>query len=178
GGVVNLPSCSRRGARASGRGGGKSRFTNHESRTPGMSRKGLTGLSAQIKERLIQQALERRMRQVEARSVPLRTEATAGETPEQFYRFDLHPGYQQLRIMAEAAARLGVPSPYFKVHEGRAGVTTRIEGREYLNYASYNYLGLSGSPEVNQAAKDAIDRYGTSVSASRLVAGERGIHRE
>lgn len=143
-----------------------------------MSRKGLTGLSAQIKERLIQQALERRMRQVEARSVPLRTEAKAGETPEQFYRFDLHPGYQQLRIMAEAAARLGVPSPYFKVHEGRAGVTTRIEGREYLNYASYNYLGLSGSPEVNQAAKDAIDRYGTSVSASRLVAGERGIHRE
>src|SRR5205085_12585747 len=47
-----------------------------------------------------------------------------------------------------------------------------------INFASYNYLGLNGHPEVNAAAKAAIDRYGTSVSASRLVAGERAIHRE
>jgi len=46
------------------------------------------------------------------------------------------------------------------------------------DYASYNYLDLSGDADVAQAAKDAIDRYGTSVSASRLVSGERPIHRE
>jgi 8-amino-7-oxononanoate synthase len=39
-------------------------------------------------------------------------------------------------------------------------------------------LGLAGHPSVDQAAKDAIDRYGTSASASRLVAGERPIQRE
>jgi len=63
------------------------------------------------------------------------------------------------------------------VHEGSAAASTRIGGERYLNFSSYNYLGLSGDPVVAQAAKDAIDRYGTSVSASRLVSGERPIHR-
>jgi 8-amino-7-oxononanoate synthase len=53
-----------------------------------------------------------------------------------------------------------------------------IGGKSYINFSSYNYLGLSGDARVNQAAKDAIDRYGTSASASRLVAGERPIQRE
>jgi 8-amino-7-oxononanoate synthase len=47
-----------------------------------------------------------------------------------------------------------------------------------LNFASYNYLGMSGHPKVVEAAKQAIDTYGTSVSASRLVSGERPLHRE
>src|SRR5690606_28866007 len=55
--------------------------------------------------------------------------------------------------------------------------TTVIDGREYINFANYNYLGLTGHPAVNQAAKDAVDRYGTSASASRLVAGERPVQR-
>lgn len=59
-----------------------------------------------------------------------------------------------------------------------AGSRTRIADREYVNYSSYNYLALSGEPAVNTAAKQAIDRYGTSVSASRPVSGERPIHRE
>ena len=47
------------------------------------------------------------------------------------------------------------------------------EGRELINYASYDYLGLNQEPAVAEAAKAAIDELGTSVSASRLVAGER-----
>ncbi|HVW35674.1 MAG TPA: aminotransferase class I/II-fold pyridoxal phosphate-dependent enzyme, partial [Pirellulales bacterium] len=47
-----------------------------------------------------------------------------------------------------------------------------------INFSSYNYIGMSGEPFVSQAAKDAIDRYGTSVSASRLVSGEKPLHRE
>jgi 8-amino-7-oxononanoate synthase len=47
----------------------------------------------------------------------------------------------------------------------------------YHNFASYNYLGLSGHPRVTAAAQEAIARWGTSVSASRLVAGERAVHR-
>ena len=42
-----------------------------------------------------------------------------------------------------------------------------------INFSSYNYLGMSGDPAVAQAAKEAIDRYGTSVSASRLVSGQK-----
>jgi 8-amino-7-oxononanoate synthase len=53
-----------------------------------------------------------------------------------------------------------------------------IDGRELINFSSYNYVGMSGDPRVTQAAKDAIDRFGTSVSASRLVSGEKTVHRE
>jgi 8-amino-7-oxononanoate synthase len=146
-----------------------------------MARKGLPGLTAQIKDRLIQQALERRLRQAEqgkGMTAPTRSPSGSTDTPEQHYRFDLHPGYQQIRIISEGAHRLGIDSPFFKLHEGIAGATTRIDGREYVNYASYNYLALSGHPEVAAAARQAIDQYGTSVSASRLVSGERPVHRE
>jgi 8-amino-7-oxononanoate synthase len=64
------------------------------------------------------------------------------------------------------------------VHDGVAGRVSEIGGKPYLNFASYNYLGLCGHPEVNAAAKAAIDKYGTSVSASRPVSGERALHRE
>jgi 8-amino-7-oxononanoate synthase len=111
-------------------------------------------------------------------TAPARSPSGSTDTPEQHYRFDLHPGYQQIRIISEGAHRLGIDSPFFKLHEGIAGATTRIDGREYINYASYNYLALSGHPEVAAAARQAIDQYGTSVSASRLVSGERPVHRE
>jgi len=97
---------------------------------------------------------------------------------EVFTRFDRHPGYQEMLIPMVAAERLRVRNPFFKTHDGVAGAVTRIEGREYFNFSSYNYLGLAGHPAINKAAKDAIDRYGTSASASRLVSGERPIHRE
>jgi 8-amino-7-oxononanoate synthase len=139
------------------------------------------GITAQIKDKLIHKALERRLRQAERESSDeASTRSPLGEIniPEQHYRFHLHPGYHQIRIINDGAARLGISSPFFKLHEGTAGATTHIGGREYINYASYNYLALSGHPEIAAAAKTAIDCYGTSVSASRLVSGERPIHRE
>ena len=72
--------------------------------------------------------------------------------------------------------QLGLGNLYFQVHEGTARNKSIVDGVEMLNFSSYNYLGFSGHPEVIAAAKDAIDRYGTSVSASRLVSGERPIH--
>lgn len=86
--------------------------------------------------------------------------------------------YDQFRIVRSAAELLGISDPYFRVHDGIAGAETSIEGQKYINFSSYNYLGLNGHPEVGAAAKDAIDRFGTSVSASRLVSGERPPHRE
>jgi 8-amino-7-oxononanoate synthase len=144
-----------------------------------MSRKGLHGLTAQIKDTLILQALERRLKQSErSDSIAESMDQDGDAVPEKFYRFHLHPGYQQLRIMNDGAARLGITNPFFKLHEGTAGASTRIDGKEYINFASYNYLNLCGHPAVSDAAKEAIDRYGTSVSASRPVSGERPIHRE
>ncbi len=86
--------------------------------------------------------------------------------------------FDQIRAMRAASALLGVPDPYFQSHAGLAGAWTEIDGRRCANFSSYDYLGLNGDPRVAAAAKAAIDRYGVSVSASRLVAGERDLHRE
>lgn len=82
-----------------------------------------------------------------------------------------------LAMIQRAGDALGIANPYFRVHEGIAGATSTIDGRAFDNFVSYNYLGLNGDPRVAAAAKEAIDRYGTSVSASRIVSGERPIHR-
>jgi len=150
------------------------------------SRRPLHGLSAVLKERLIQESLQRRLRKNEQERqssaepgvAPAMVRRREDPVPESWCRFDQHPGYQQLRILHEGAAKLGIGNPYFRPHEGVAGATTVIDGKNFVNYSSYNYLGLAGHPDVNAAAKAAIDRYGTSSSASRLVSGERPIHRE
>ena len=100
------------------------------------------------------------------------------DIPEAFYNFEKFPGYlallQQGRVMEENDIR----NPYFNCHEDVSNNTLRIDGKEYINYSGYNYLGLSGDKDVEQAAIDAIQQYGTSVSASRIASGEISLHRE
>jgi 8-amino-7-oxononanoate synthase len=73
---------------------------------------------------------------------------------------------------------LGLPNPYFVVHDGAFGATTHVEGIELVNFSGTNYLGLATDPDVIVAAQQAIARYGTSVSASRIASGERPLHGE
>ena len=87
-------------------------------------------------------------------------------------------GSKEIRMIREAAEFLGIADPFFRVHDGVAGAETIIAGKRYANFASYNYVGLNGHPEIAVAAKAAIDRWGTSVSASRPVSGERTVHRD
>ena len=64
------------------------------------------------------------------------------------------------------------------MHEGIAGAETVIGNRPYLNFASYNYIGLNVDPRIAAAVAAAVERYGTTVGASRPVSGERPVHRE
>jgi 8-amino-7-oxononanoate synthase len=134
----------------------------------------LFGLSAQAKARLIEKlysaSLGRGRTQRQAEMVDLASFAL---------RLDVSQleGFEEIRMLREAAKFLGIADPFFRVHDGIAGAETIIDGRPYINFASYDYLGLNGHPAIVEAAKAAIDRYGTSVSASRPVSGERLIHR-
>ena len=83
-----------------------------------------------------------------------------------------------LNVLRKAGEALGIDNPYFQSHAGIAGARTVIGNTEYDNFVSYNYLGLNGDPRISGAAKAAIDQWGTSVSASRVVSGERAVHRE
>lgn len=69
-------------------------------------------------------------------------------------------------------------NPYFIPHDSVIRDTSVIGGREMINLGSYNYLGMSGNPETMQAAIDAVNKYGTSASGSRTLAGEKTIYQE
>lgn len=58
------------------------------------------------------------------------------------------------------------------------GPTGTIDGRPVVSFASNDYLGLSVHPKVVAAAHDALDRWGTGATASRLVVGTRPCHAE
>jgi len=137
----------------------------------------LFGLSADAKARLLQKlASVASARPLATPARPSDMAANGGGSG----RLDVAEleSYREIRLIEEAAEYLGIADPFFRVHEGVAGAETLIGNRSYLNFASYNYIGLNGDPRIAAAAKAAIDRYGTSVSASRPVSGERPIHRE
>lgn len=64
------------------------------------------------------------------------------------------------------------------VTELHGGARVLVNGREMGMYASYSYLGLIGHPRINEAAKKAIDKYGTGTHGVRTLAGSLSIHRE
>jgi len=57
-------------------------------------------------------------------------------------------------------------------HKGRI----RVEDKEYIDFSSNDYLGLSAHPRLISSAKNAIDEFGTSSSASRLLSGDLTLH--
>jgi len=83
-----------------------------------------------------------------------------------------HPLYD-----AKIAEEQGV-YPYFLPFEGTEGTEVFYKGRKLIMLGSNNYLGLTHHPKVKEAAKKAIDEYGTSVSGSRFMNGTLKIHRE
>lgn len=125
-------------------------------------------------------ALVRELRQARSKRAgperPVARPAPAPKAKPKAFDFATLPGHKQMRLQRSAADMLGIEVPYFREQEGYAGATCRIGGRELLNFSSYNYVGLNGHPKVREAAKAAIDAYGVSVSASRVVAGERDLH--
>jgi 8-amino-7-oxononanoate synthase len=135
----------------------------------------LFGLSAQAKARLIEKLSSAAMTRPAPASAARQASSSDGAT-----RLDIKEleAYREIRMIEETADYLGISDPFFRVHEGIAGAETIIGNGSYINFATYNYIGLNGDPRIADAAKAAIDRYGTSVSASRMVSGERPIHRE
>jgi 8-amino-7-oxononanoate synthase len=97
---------------------------------------------------------------------------------EEFTDFAHFPQYTDLRQRLDAAGMMGIDIPYFKTLEGVARDRVRIKGRELLHFSGYNYLGFSGHPYVTRRVTEAVQRYGTSVSASRVASGQRPIHDE
>jgi 8-amino-7-oxononanoate synthase len=87
------------------------------------------------------------------------------------------PGlYDELGLKRRIGEALSLPQMFFLEHEGVGGPVTRIGGRDCVNFVSYDYCGLNRDRRVQQAAIDAIGRYGVSVGASRINGGARPPH--
>jgi len=136
-------------------------------------------MSVEEKRELLKKLLKEKAAKNAPAQVSTTTETAAGSEDKSIYtKFELFPEVQTLSAQFQTLEMLHVSNPYFRVNEGIVNDKTRIEGRELISFSSYNYIGLSGDPRVTQAAKDAADKFGTSVSASRIATGERPIHRE
>jgi 8-amino-7-oxononanoate synthase len=77
----------------------------------------------------------------------------------------------------QAARDLGV-MPYFRVLEGPAGPVVEMEGKQRIMLGSNNYLGLTGDARVKDAAREALERFGTGLTGSRFLNGTLSLHLE
>src|SRR5215208_431442 len=82
-----------------------------------------------------------------------------------------HERAEQLRMAREADLL-----PYFRVLESAAGPVVHMEGADRVMLGSNNYLGLTEDPRVIDGARQALDRYGTGLTGSRLLNGTIDLH--
>jgi|SRR6185312_12990982 len=68
--------------------------------------------------------------------------------------------------------------PYQLALEGRSGPWVRAEGREFLMLSSYDYLGLIGDSRIDEAAIEAVRKYGTGTGGVRMLTGTIDLHQE
>ncbi len=95
-----------------------------------------------------------------------------------------HPeGAAGLAVLAKARSYSEAPAvramgcyPYFRTLSSAQDTEVEIDGRTVLMLGSNSYLGLTNHPELKQAAKDAIEKYGTGCAGSRFLNGALDLH--
>jgi glycine C-acetyltransferase len=88
---------------------------------------------------------------------------------------------RRVRAFTDRVARLKANDLHYfnmPVTEILPGMKVIVNGREMGMYASYSYLGLVGHPRINEAAKRAVDKFGTGTNGVRMLAGTLSIHKE
>jgi 8-amino-7-oxononanoate synthase len=88
---------------------------------------------------------------------------------------------RRIQAYTERVSMLKAKDLYFynqPIEEIRGGAKVLVRGREMGMYASYSYLGLIGHPRINEAAKRAVDKFGTATNGVRTLAGTLILHDE
>jgi 8-amino-7-oxononanoate synthase len=89
-----------------------------------------------------------------------------------------------LRILQERLSKYDAPQkamaagiyPYFREIESDQDTVVTIKGQKVLMFGSNSYLGLTNHPKIKEAAKKAIDKYGTGCAGSRFLNGTLDLH--
>lgn len=111
--------------------------------------------------------------------------------PPEHYDFVRFPEYGELKSYERMLKAVAGDNPYFRLDSGlevelqtpQRGManhpSTRIpRSNPLVSFGVYDYIGMAHDSQVAAAAKAAIDRDGTSAGASRLVSGEKQVHRD
>ena len=96
---------------------------------------------------------------------------TAQAPKDVFAKTRTHDRLEQLEAAREADLL-----PYFRLIESEAGPLMEVEGHTKVMLGSNNYLGLTGDPRVKEAARDALERFGTGLTGSRFLNGTTPLH--
>lgn len=91
-----------------------------------------------------------------------------------------------MRILQERLSKYDAPQkamaagiyPYFREIASDQDTVVKINGKDVLMFGSNSYLGLTNHPKIKEAAKRAIDKYGTGCAGSRFLNGTLDIHIE
>ncbi|MBW6501484.1 MAG: pyridoxal phosphate-dependent aminotransferase family protein [Bacteroidales bacterium] len=91
-----------------------------------------------------------------------------------------------MRILRKKLSKYDAPQramqagiyPYFREIESDQDTVVTIKGKKVLMFGSNSYLGLTNHPKIKEAAKKAIDKYGTGCAGSRFLNGTLDIHIE
>ena len=135
-------------------------------------------LSTEEKRELLKKMLREKAEKAAAAAQNQSQNSSETRDLSQFADFSKFPEVQTLDAQFQTLGMLHVENPYFRVNETIVNNRTQIEGRNLISFSSYNYLGLSGDSRVSKAAQDAVEAYGTSVSASRIATGEKPLHQQ
>jgi glycine C-acetyltransferase len=88
---------------------------------------------------------------------------------------------RRIKAFTERVAHIKANDLYFynqPIEEILPGMKVRVNGREMGMYASYSYLGLINHPRINEAARRAVDKFGTGTNGVRSLAGSLTLHTE
>lgn len=92
---------------------------------------------------------------------------------------DLFSKFDGLIAEREALLATGVRDPFGIVMEELKSPTVAvIKGKETILVGTYNYMGMTFDPDVIQAGKDALDRFGSGTNGSRVLNGTYKDHKD
>lgn len=94
------------------------------------------------------------------------------------YDFAKFPEYQRFETESWYMKKQGYPAIMFRRRLAVSDATVNLEGREMINFSTYNYLGLAGDDRVKGAAIAAVQQWGTSTGSGRSITGEIDLHQQ
>lgn len=95
-----------------------------------------------------------------------------------------HKYHNHMGLLQDRLAQFTLPQelmekgayPYFREIDGKQGTEVEMGGHKVLMFGSNAYTGLTGDERIIQAAKDALDKYGTGCAGSRFLNGTLDLH--